>query len=168
MFLPFLSQVLALAFGAWASDWRLARQGAFALLVSILVSIAAGALVAIIHRGPLAFTDFQSPLVAFGISSVIGIAAGLASADDAGRRYLIGVAAAVQYSVFPVWFGTCLVLGFPSQAIVLERIATFAVNIVTIAVIAGVVYALAGMRREEAGRLRSKMEGLYSAGESRT
>jgi hypothetical protein len=155
--------VLALAFGSWAGDWRLARQGAFALLVSILVSIAAGAVVAMLHHGPLAFTDFQSPLVAFGISSVIGVAAGLASADDAGRRYLIGVAAAVQYSVFPVWFGTSLVLGFPSRPIVWERIATFAVNIATIAVVAGVVYALAGMRREDAGRLHTKIEALYSA-----
>lgn len=164
MFLPFLSQVLALAFGSWAGDWRLARQGAFALFVSILVSIAAGTVVAMLHHGPLAFTDFQSPLVAFGISSIIGVAAGLATADDAGRRYLIGVAAAVQYSVFPVWFGTCLVLGFPPQPVVGERIATFAVNVATIAVMAGAVYALVGMRREEASRLRSKMEGVYSHG----
>ncbi|HZQ52620.1 MAG TPA: DUF389 domain-containing protein [Bryobacteraceae bacterium] len=164
MFLPFLSQVLAIAFGSWAGDWRLARQGAFALSVSILISIAAGAVVAMLHRGPLAFTDFQSPLVAFGISSVIGVAAGLASADDAGRRYLIGVAAAVQYGVFPVWFGTCLVLGFPPRAVAWERIATFAVNVATIAVVAGVVYALAGMRREEAGRFHSKMEAFYGAG----
>jgi hypothetical protein len=162
MFLPFLAQVLAVAFGSWAGDWRLARQGVFALVVSTFVSIAAGAVVAMLHGSPLAFTDFQSPLVAFGISSVIGVAAGLASADDAGRRYLIGVAAAVQYSVFPVWFGTCLVLGYPPAPVAWERIATFAVNIGTIAVMAGAVYALAGMRREEASQLRSKMEGAYS------
>ena len=159
MFLPFLSQVLAVAFGLWAGDWKLARQGALALLVSTCVSISGGAVVAFINRGQLGFTDFQPPLVAFGISSVIGIAAGLASADDAGRRYLIGVAAAVQYAVFPVWFGTCIVLGFPPRPIVIERIATFGLNLATIAFAAGVVYALIGMRREEADRLRSKMKG---------
>jgi hypothetical protein len=155
MFLPFLSQVLALAFGLWAGDKKLAKQGSFALLVSTFVSICGGALIAFMNRGQLKFTDFQPPLIAFGISSVIGIVAGLASADDAGRRYLIGVAAAVQYAVFPVWFGISLVLGFPPRTVIIERIATFVINIVTIAVSAGVVYALVGMRREEADRLRT-------------
>ncbi len=157
MILPFLQQVLALAFGLWAGNWKLARQGIWALFVSTLVSIFAGAVVASISRGQIGFTDFQSPLVAFAISSIIGIAAGLASADDAGRRYLIGVAAAVQYGLFPVWFGMSLVLGYPPRTVVVERIATFAVNIVTITVSAGAVYALVGMRREEASRFRSKM-----------
>src|SRR6185437_13728903 len=42
---------------------------------------------------------------ALRISCFIGIAAGLSSADDAGRRYLIRVTAAVQFAVFPAWFG---------------------------------------------------------------
>ena len=158
MFLPFLSQVLAVAFGLWAGAWRLAKQGAVALFVSTIISILAGVIVAYTNRTAPKFSDFQNPLVALGISSVIGTAAGLASADDAGRRYLIGVAAAVQYSVFPVWFGICLVLGFPPYTIVAERITTFVVNIVTIAVTAGVVYAIVGMRREEADKFRSKAE----------
>jgi hypothetical protein len=159
MILPFLQQVLALAFGLWAGNWKLVRQGFLALFVSALVSISAGAVVGLISRGPLEFTDFQTPLVAFGISSVIGIAAGLSSADDAGRRYLIGVAAAVQYAVFPVWFGASLIIGFPSRSVVIERIATFSINLVTITVAAGVVYALVGMRRDEANRFRSKIKG---------
>ena len=92
---------------------------------------------------------------------VIGIAAGLSSADDAGRRYLIGVAAAVQYAVFPVWFGTCIVVGFPGGSVIAQRIETFVIN-VTIAVAAAFVYALAGMRKEEVGRFRSKIPGAYS------
>src|SRR5437868_5335440 len=122
LFLPFLAQVLAVAFGIWAGDRQLAKQGTAALALSTIVSVAAGVAVALLHGGQIIFTEFQTPLVAFGISSVIGVTAGLASADDAGRRYLIGVAAAVQYAVFPVWLGTCLVLGFPGLSIITERI----------------------------------------------
>jgi len=162
LFLPFLSQVLAIGFGLWAGDRHLAKQGLKALSLSTVVSVLGGAAVALLHGGELAFSEFQTPLVAFGISSVIGVAAGLSSADDAGRRYLIGVAAAVQYAVFPVWFGTCIVLGFPEGAVIAERVGTFAINIVTIAGAAAFVYALIGMRKEEVGRFRSKISGTYS------
>jgi hypothetical protein len=120
---------------------NLARKGVAALAVSTAVSVTAGAIVALLYGGPLAFSDFKRPLVSFGISCLIGLAAGLASADDAGRRYLIGVAAAVQYSVFPVWFGICLVRGFPDASQTGQRIGTFALNVVTIATMALVAYA---------------------------
>jgi len=162
LFLPFLSNVLAISFGLWTGDRKLASQGTKALAFSTVVSIAAGAIVAWVHGGQIGFTEFQRPIVAFVISSAIGIAAGLASADDAGRRYLIGVAAAVQYAVFPVWFGTCIVLGFPAGSVIFERLAAFAVNIVTIAGTAALVYAIAGMRREEVARFRSKIGGTYN------
>jgi hypothetical protein len=164
LFLPFLSQVLAIGFGLWAGDWHLSKQGAAALGLSTILSIAGGAIVALLHGGPLAFSEFQTPLVAFGISSVIGIAAGLSTADDAGRRYLIGVAAAVQYAIFPVWFGSCIVLGFPGFSLITERTGTFATNIFTIAGAAALVYMLTGMRRDEVHRFRSKTGGMYSAG----
>ena len=64
---------------------------------------------------------------------------------------MIGVAAAVQYSVFPVWFGTCLIAGFPSREIVVSRLAAFVINILTITATAA-VYAAAGMRKEEVNR----------------
>jgi len=158
LFLPFLSQVLAVSFGAWMGDRRLARQGIAALCVSTAVCIAAGATVALLYGGPLAFSDFKRPLVSFGISCLIGLAAGLASADDAGRRYLIGVAAAVQYSVFPVWFGICLVDGFPDASLTGQRIGTFALNVATIATMAAAAYAWTGMRREEVRRFRSQFK----------
>jgi Mg2+/citrate symporter len=65
---------------------------------------------------------------------------------------LIGVAAAVQYAVFPVWFGISLVLGFPPADVTRERLVTLAINIVTIAAAAAAAYALVGMRREEVRR----------------
>jgi hypothetical protein len=134
---------------------KLARQGIAALGVSTAICIASGATVALLCKGPLLFSDFKRPLVSFGISCLIGAAAGLASADDAGRRYLIGVAAAVQYSVFPVWFGICLVRGFPDASITSQRIGTFALNVATIAIMAVVLYAWTGMRKEDIHQLRS-------------
>jgi hypothetical protein len=152
LFLPFLSIVLAVSFGLWSQDVGLAWQGVRALIVSILCSIAGGFIVAALHGPPMQFHAFQKPLLSFGISAVIAIAAGLATADDAGRRYLIGVAAAVQYAVFPVWFGIALVIGFPDAATIRQRLLTLAINIATIAGIAAVAYALLGMKREDVHR----------------
>lgn len=152
LFLPFLSVVLSLSFGLWSTDMGLVRQGAEAILVSIGCSVAAGALVAALHGPRMEFHDFQRPLLAFGISSIIGLAAGLSTADDTGRRYLIGVAAAVQYAVFPVWFGIALVLGFPDRFIVEQRLLTLGINLVTIAGVAVLAFWLVGMRRRDVHR----------------
>jgi hypothetical protein len=149
LFLPFLSQVLAVSFGMWAGDWSLAWQGCKALLVSTAASVFAGAVVTLLEGGPMLFSHFSSPLPSFAISAVIGIAAGPITADDAGRRYLIGVAAAVQYGIFPVWFGSCLALGFPPAAITTERMGTFAINVVTIALAALVAYIFLGIKRKD-------------------
>ena len=152
LFLPFLSVVLALSFGLWSEDGELARQGGLALLVSIACSVVAGAVVAAMHGTPMQFHNFEKPLVSFGICAIIGAAAGLSCADDTGRRYLIGVAAAVQYAVFPVWFGIALVLGFPAGAVVSERLLTLTINILTIAGVAAIAYQAIGMRRQDVHR----------------
>ena len=97
-------------------------------------AVLAGIAVATITPGPIRFAYFDTPLVGFAISCFIGIAAGLSSADDAGRRYLIRVAAAVQFAVFPAWFGLSVMHGFGSSQLVLERLGTFAINVATIAI----------------------------------
>ena len=61
LFLPFLFQVLAIGHGLWAGNRGLASQGVAALTLSTGVSIVAGAAI------------------------VIGVGAGLVSADAAGR-----------------------------------------------------------------------------------
>jgi len=71
-------------------------------------------------------------LSSFAISAVIGIAAGLSNADDTGRRYLVGVAAAVQLAIFPVWFGAATVLVLPGTTVILLRLDSFAINLATI------------------------------------
>lgn len=125
LILPFLSQVVAVSLGIWSRDRRLIGQGMRALAASTVLALAAGAAVARLAGGPIRFTAFKSPLSSLVISAVIGTAAGLSSADDAGRRYMIGVAAAVQFGVFPVWLGAALVLGLPSNAITGQRLLAF-------------------------------------------
>src|SRR3954454_5805374 len=122
LFLPFLSQAVAVGFGMWAGDWDLARQGVKALIVSTAASVLGGVILGLLHGPPMLFNNFASPLSSFALSAIIGVTAGFTTADDAGRRYLIGVAAAVQYSVFPVWFGFCLVAGFPESSITRVRL----------------------------------------------
>jgi hypothetical protein len=153
LFLPFLSQVLAVGFGAWSGDRGLVRKGAAALLTSAGLAFCAGIAVALLTGGPIGFQDFKSPLPSFAISAVIGVAAGLSTADDAGRRYLIGVAAAVQFAIFPVWLGAASVIGLPGREVITTRIESFFVNVVTIAVAAVAAYALLGLRREELRRV---------------
>ncbi len=153
LFLPFLSQVLAVGFGMRCGDHGLVRKGAAALLTSALLAYGAGLVVAVLAGGPIGFQDFKGPLASFAISTVIGVAAGLSTADDAGRRYVIGVAAAVQFAIFPVWFGAATIIGLPARSVIVSRMASFLINVVTISGAAVIAYASLGLRREEMRRI---------------
>jgi hypothetical protein len=141
LFLPFLSEVLAVSLGLWSRDCRLILHGLGAVAVSTTLAFAAGVLVAMVQGGPINFTTFRSPLASFAISAVIGITAGLANADDTGRRYLIGVAAAVQLAIFPVWLGAATVVGLPPEKILWARVGSFLINLGTICLAAAAAYA---------------------------
>jgi len=141
LFLPFLAQLLAVSFGIWNRDRPLIFQGLRAVLVSTALAFAAGAVVAGIEGGPIRFAGFKSPLSSFAISAVIGITAGLSNADDTGRRDLIGVAAAVQLAIFPVWLGAAFVIGMPSHEVLYTRLLSFTINFTSIAACAIAAYA---------------------------
>ena len=163
LFLPFLSQAVAIGFGLWAGDLSLAKQGAKALAVSTAMSVLGGVTLGLLHGPPMLFNNFAAPLSSFALSAIIGITAGFTTADDAGRRYLIGVAAAVQYGVFPVWFGFCLVAGFPQSSITQSRLETFAINVGAIIVFALIGYLLLNIKRKDVKgfvRQRQKAEQL--------
>ena len=98
------------------------------------------AIVVAVQGGPIRFTAFKSPLASFAVSAVIGITAGLSNADDTGRRYLIGVAAAVQLAIFPVWLGAAAMVGSP-DGVVWTRLESFLINLVTISLAAVAAYA---------------------------
>ena len=140
LFLPYLSQLLAVSFGLWSRDSSLLLKGVRAVVVSTVLAVAAGA--ALIEGGTIAFAGFKNPLSSFAISAVIGITAGLSTADDTGRRYVIGVAAAVQLAIFPVWLGAALALGLPDHAILYSRLLSFGINLVTIAAASVGAYAI--------------------------
>jgi hypothetical protein len=141
LFLPFLAEVLSVTFGVWSKDMALLRRGLMALVVSTILAYAGGAAVAWLNGGPVLFHDFKGPLPSFGLSAVIGITAGLSNADDTGRRYLIGVAAAVQLAVFPVWLGASTVAGLQEEGVVKHHLMSFLINLVTISVTALLAYA---------------------------
>ncbi len=146
LFLPFLSQVCAFGFGLWSRDWRLVWHGGRALVASIALALVAGAAVGWLVGGPIRFQGFKGPLASFAISAVIGITAGLSAADDTGRRYLIGVAAAVQLAIFPTWLGAALVIAPPPAHLLESRLWSFLINFGTIAATAVVAYAALHLR----------------------
>ncbi len=141
LFLPFLSELLGAVYGLLRGGAPLVMHAVKALAVTICILLAAGLIVGAANHAPVAYTGFRSLGVSFLISSAIGAAAGLASADDAGRRYLIGVAAAAQLGVFPVYFGIALARGLPPELPVAGHLVTFGVNFVTVAVTAAASYA---------------------------
>ena len=143
LFLPFLAQVLAAGLGFWSGDRKLTVHGLKAVGASIALGFVGGVVVAAVEGGPIGFQGFKGPLSSFAISAVIGVTAGLSSADDTGRRYLIGVAAAVQLAVFPVWLGVATVIGIPDYKLVVQHLLSFSINLVTVAVASVAAYALA-------------------------
>ena len=149
LFLPLLPTLLAASFGALAGKWRLVGQGLLAFAVATALIVAGGAIVAAVVGPPLRFHSFSGLATAAIISSLVGMAAALADADDVGRREMIGLAATAQVALIPAWLGISLVIGF-SQAVdptpPPQRLLTFAVIVAAIIVASLVTYALLGAR----------------------
>jgi Domain of unknown function (DUF389) len=149
LFLPVLPPILAIGFGIWTKEWRLVGQGFFALLVASTLGMVAGILTALVESPPIKFNESNPLLISFLISFGVGVAAGLATADDVGRREMIGLAATAQVAILPVWFGVCSIFGFPSSPI--ERGITFLINVATII---SASYATYACLRMQGGALR--------------
>ena len=141
LFLPFLAEVLAVSFGLWSRDRRLIVRGLRAIAVSAIFAFLGGWIVANFTGGSIRYQGFKGPWESFALSAVIGITAGLSNADDTGRRYLIGVAAAVQLAIFPAWLGAAIIAGLPPREVLGERLLSFAINLVTISASALLAYA---------------------------
>jgi hypothetical protein len=159
LFLPILPLLLSIGFGVWTKKWKLAGQGSLSFVTVSLVLILGGVLVAALSHPPLRYNDFNSPLVSVLISAAVGIAAGLSTIDDVGRRELIGLAASSQLAVIPSWLGICLVFGFPEttgQNEIYQRLGSFFLNAGTIIVMALAVYILTCGANASFNKLRSK------------
>ena len=145
LFLPLLPLLLAIGFGFWTRQARLALQGLMAFSVATALLVAGGAAVAAFSSPPVQYEDFKSLLVTFLISAGVGVAAGLANIDDVRNRAMIGLAATAQIAIVPVWFGVCFVLGFPSttgDSEIPKRALSFLITIVSIIVFSMLVYVL--------------------------
>ncbi|HYP54429.1 MAG TPA: hypothetical protein VEQ42_12850 [Pyrinomonadaceae bacterium] len=148
LFLPLLPLLLAMGFGSWTRQWRLVGQGLFAFLVAVALLVAAGAAIAAVSEPPLKYNEHNPFLVGVLISIGVGVAAGLATADDVGRREMIGLAATAQIAILPVWFGVIAVFGVPALESTppAQRALSFAVNVCLIVAVSLCTYALLGMR----------------------
>lgn len=142
LFLPVLPLISAVSFGLAGRQFRLARMGVVAFAVSIALLFAGGVLIGLVCQPPIKFNELGSPVVGLVTSFGVGIAATLASIDDAGRRELIGLAAASQIGIIPVWLGLVVVLGLPTGESVAPKLFSLAANTVVLMVtLMGAQYA---------------------------
>ena|SRR5438445_4463686 len=148
LFIPLLPLMLAISFGLSTRQWRLAAQGLLSIVAATILLIGGGVLVAFMSSPPVRYTESNSVLAGFLISFAVGVAAALATADDAGRRELIGLAATAQLAILPVWFGVWFVFGFPAfDGLRPPKWAlSFVVNMGAILIASTITYALVGMK----------------------
>jgi hypothetical protein len=163
LFMPLLPMLSSIGLGAFTRQWRLAVHGLAAFVLSSLLLVLGGALVATVSSPPLRYDTFNSILISLLISLGVGIAAGLATIDDVGRRELIGLAAAAQIGVIPVWAGISLVFGLSpttSEGEAYSHIFSFFVNVFMIIIGSLAVHffsgvAIGGLARLEAFKVKA-------------
>lgn len=148
LFLPYHHHMLGLGLGTCLKEWRFLKQAAFALFVSTLLIFLAGACVGLFTSPPIRFEISGSLLSGAVLSAIIGLAAALASVDDAGRRELIGLAATAHISVYPAWFGLYLAFNISDQHKAGEHLISFFVNVAVLTLTAGITYAVVKMEGE--------------------
>ena len=156
LFLPLLPLLQAACFGALTRHWKLTGQGLLAFLTATVLLVLGGVIVGSLSSPPIKYDEFNSIGVSALISLAVGVAAGLAIIDDAGKREMIGLAASAQIAIVPVWFGLCLALGFPATASrndIITRGASFFINLLTIIIAAAAVHFFSGSASRSMARI---------------
>lgn len=138
LFLPFTPLVLACGFGMLTRQWKLVGHAVVALIAAIAVIFVGGIAVASFADGPILFDDFPPMIAGVVLSLAVGLAASVATADDVGRRELVGLAAASQVALIPAWFGLSMIYGFDGTA--LDKAHAFSANLLALVGGAAVVY----------------------------
>jgi hypothetical protein len=158
LFIPLLPLMLSIGFGLWTQQWRLAIQGLYSLIVAIGLLIAGGVFIAFLTNPPIKYSEFSSLPTGFLFSFAVGIAAGLATADDVGRREMIGLAATAQIAIIPAWVGLGLVLGFPATdpSPLPQRSLALLLNVIAIVIAALATYAAVGVKGASLNSFRLK------------
>jgi hypothetical protein len=147
LFIPLLPLMLSVGFGLWTRQWKLAAQGLFSLAIAVVLLSLGGVIVALIANSPVRYSEFNSLGIGLLISCAVGVAAGLATVDDVGRREMIGLAATAQIAIIPTWLGLCSRLGFPTSAgpTVSRRLLGLLLNVIAIVITSLITYALLGV-----------------------
>jgi hypothetical protein len=157
LFLPLLPMLTAVGFGAITRNWQLGLHGIAAFGVSISILIIGGAAVGALSSPPLRYDEFPSITISLLLTAGVGIAAGLAAIDDVGRRELIGLAAAAQIGITPVWIGVYLVFGLPSgESELYTRIVALLLNILMLLLGSVIVYWISGVAASSLRRIESR------------
>jgi len=112
LFIPLLPLILGIGFSLWTRQWYLFRRALLALALALALLVIAGIVIALLNNRPIRYSESSSLLSGFLISMAVGVAGGLATGDDVGRREMIGLAATAQIAIIPVWFGLSFILGF--------------------------------------------------------
>lgn len=162
LFLPFNPLILAMSIGSLTRQWPLARQGLKALFTAIAVLLLAGVTVGMATAAPMYWHDRTTLLSGVIMSTLIGSAAGLAAVDDAGRRELIGLAAASQLALIPVWLGVSLMFGFTAADEPGLRLTAFVCNLAALTLASVLTFWSVHMRSAPERELRRTAEPRLS------
>jgi len=148
LFIPLLPLMLGIGFSLLTRQWRLLAQSSLALMTATILMAAGGVTVALFSHPPIRYAEANSLLTGFMVSLVVGVAAGLATTDDVGRREMIGLAATAQVAIIPTWFGLAMVLGLPANDAVSakQRAMSLLINVAGIVVASCATYAALRMR----------------------
>ncbi|HEV7398179.1 MAG TPA: hypothetical protein VGN86_16830 [Pyrinomonadaceae bacterium] len=162
LFIPLLPLMLSMGFGLWTQQWRLAAQGLFSLIVAILLLGTGGVIVGLLTDPPVRYSEFTSLGTGLLISIAVGVAAGLATTDDVGRREMIGLAATAQIAIIPAWLGLCLIHGFPvADGTPISRLVLgLLTNIAALIVSSLVTYAALGIKGSALRSFKTSATGI--------
>ena len=160
LFIPLLPLMLGIGFSLLTRQWRLLGQSFLALITATIVMAAGGMTVALFSHPPIRYIEANSLVTGLVISLVVGVAAGLATSDDVGRREMIGLAATAQVAIVPTWFGLAMVLGLPANEAVSakQRGMSLLINIAGIIVSSFATYAALRMRGDSLRAFKKRTE----------
>jgi hypothetical protein len=148
LFLPYHHHMLGIGLSVVLGETKFLKQALGSFIVTTLFIILGGIVLGLVTEPGIKWDDFTESTVFFSflISMVVGIAAGFAAIDDAGRRELIGLAATAHISVYPIWFGLKFVYGFDPSDKPWHLLMVYFMDVGTLILFAGLTLKLMKMK----------------------
>jgi hypothetical protein len=147
LFLPYHHHMLGIGLSAVLGESKFFKQALGSFAATTLFIVLGGVVLGLLTEPGIKWDDFteSSWLFSFLISMAVGIAAGFAAIDDAGRRELIGLAATAHISVYPIWFGLKFVYGFDPSDKPWHLLLVYLMDVGTLVLFAGLTFKLMKM-----------------------